>query len=133
MAKRQELIFLAQKAAAQAYAPYSGHAVGAAVSFLHAANIYTGCNIENASYGLTICAERVAICSGVRDGYYRIAQIAIAKLPATDLIYPCGACLQFISEFSDAKTEIILANNQVFKLDELLPRSFQINANYAIV
>lgn len=129
----QKLILLAQKAAAQAYAPYSGCCVGAAVSFLYAPTVYTGCNVENASYGLTVCAERAAICCGVHAGYHRISQIAIAQPKSAEPLYPCGACLQFISEFSDAATEIILADAQVFKLSALLPRAFPINPNYAIV
>ena len=87
---RQKLIDTAKRAAKNAYCPYSGYAVGAAV-LTDDGNIYDGCNIENASYSLTICAERVALFKAIADGHKKITAVCVysdgGKLP-----YPCGAC-----------------------------------------
>jgi cytidine deaminase len=125
-----DLLVLARQAAAAAYSPYSKFKVGAAVLFSGAPRVYTGCNIENASYGLTMCAERVAIFSGVADGHKRITQIAIAVLdenyqPAK-CFQPCGACLQVISEFANHETKILLAGTGRFILRDFLPAPFRL-------
>lgn len=121
----QELINLALKAAAKAYAPYSKFFVGAAVLF-EDESITTGCNVENASYGLCLCAERNAISTAIAQGIEpKIKKIAIAS-PNTDKCYPCGACRQWIYEF--AKDAMIIVkdgkNTIKYSISELLPHSF---------
>ncbi len=123
--KIQELIALAQKAREKAYAPYSKYPVGAAVLF-DGGKIYTGCNIENASYGLANCGERTAIFKGVSEGEKEIMAIAISvqgDTPGT----PCGACRQVIREFGPKALVISAAENGKYlswTLEELLPESF---------
>ncbi len=115
------LIDSAIKARQNAYAPYSDYCVGCAV--LTDNMLYTGCNIENASYGLTMC---------VSAGERKIKAIAIVGSPRgndiTDYAYPCGACRQVIAEFSDKDTVIIVAKSledyKIFTVAELLPESF---------
>ena len=99
--KRKDLIQAAENALKNAYEPYSKFKVGAAV-LTEKNNIYTGCNVENASYGLTICAERNAIFSAVaHEGpAMRIKAMAISTLPAVALGSSCGACRQVIAEFA---------------------------------
>ena len=109
-----------------AYAPYSGFRVGAAV--LACGKVYTGCNVENASYGLTMCAERVAIFKAVSDGCREIEKIAIF---ASSMPYPCGACLQVMEEFCSPHCEVIVATDERverYTLRELLPRPFSKDA-----
>jgi cytidine deaminase len=105
-----------------AYAPYSNFAVGAALLAADG-RIFVGCNVENISYGLTNCAERVAIgaavAAGVRE-FRAVAVVADTRVP----ISPCGACRQVLAEFG--VPEVILANKTErieFRLDELLPRA----------
>lgn len=128
MVEDDELIRAAREVAKNAYSPYSKYRVGAAVKFCGAAQIFTGCNVENASYGLTICAERAAICAGISAGCAQIEKIAIAVVDAhgnpTKAFMPCGACRQFIAEFSDDKTCVIVDNKHTWLLRELLPVSF---------
>lgn len=117
----------ARKAANAAYAPYSGFRVGAAV-LADDDRVFTGCNIENASYGLTNCAERTAVFKAVSDGARRLRAIAVAggtDEPAT----PCGACRQVLAEFCDAGMPVrcvTLDGSSVrdFTLGELLPATF---------
>jgi cytidine deaminase len=104
---RDELIKEAIKAKERAYAPYSNFRVGAAL--LADNKIFTGCNIENASYSLTICAERVAAASAVAGGAKNFKEIAIAS-DSEDFIVPCGACLQFLGEFAE-DLRVILVNS----------------------
>jgi cytidine deaminase len=121
-----ELIEAARQAQENAYAPYSGFKVGAAL--LGSDNkIYTGVNVENGSYGLTICAERNAIGKAVDAGCLKFSSIAVfstASPPAT----PCGACRQVLNEFSP-DMQVICVNNQNeinrFELKQLLPESFR--------
>ena len=123
----QSLLNQALKAAKRAYAPYSQYEVGAAVLTTDG-TVYTGCNVENASHGLTLCAERVAIAKAVADGHRKFAAIAIAagvRTPAS----PCGACLQVLSEFCPTTLPIhctTLDGKMVkkFTLHDFLPRSF---------
>jgi cytidine deaminase len=118
-----ELIAAATAAREKAYAPYSGFTVGAA---LLAANgqIYTGCNVENASYGLTICAERSAVYQAVASGTRDFIAIAVVTKNA---VTPCGACRQVLAEFNPHLV-VIIADSfgrwQAFSLDELLPQAF---------
>lgn len=123
-----ELLEYAAHAAENAYAPYSHFKVGAAVMFKeNPRKVYAGCNVENRSFGLTICAERNAVCSGIIDGCREIQAVAVAaiNLEKTDFSpVPCGACLQFLAEFSTEHTKIILAGSESTKLYALLPVRF---------
>lgn len=118
----------------KAYSPYSGVKVGAALAD-ERGRIFSGCNIENASYGLTICAERVAVVKAISSGSKWIDFILILS-NLRGFAYPCGACRQFIAEFSNRKkgTEIILLSDKgkakTFMLDELLPESFRLRRTY---
>jgi cytidine deaminase len=120
------LIECAIKAKEKAYAPYSNFHVGAAL--LSDNKIFTGCNTENASYSLTICAERVAATNAIVEGAKNFEKIAIAT-EAEDFIVPCGACLQFLAEFAK-DMDVILVNNKgeakLTTLKELLPSPFSI-------
>ena len=107
-----------------AYAPHSQFDVGAAVWIPEGA-IVTGCNVENASYGLTICAERAAICTAVNEGYQQFQAIAIATAGGA---YPCGACRQFLSEFrcdlQVIMVDVLTGARQIRRLSQLLPDAF---------
>lgn len=122
----QKLTEAALAARKNSYSPYSKFAVGAAL-LTKSGEIKTGCNVENASYGLAICAERTAICKAVSDGESEFTLIAVA---ATPLATPCGACRQFIAEFG-GQIEIICVdadsprNFKKWRADELLPERFE--------
>lgn len=103
---RGEVLAAAREAQAAAYAPYSNFAVGAAV-LTSDGTIYHGCNVENASSGLTVCAERVALFNAISDGRMDIAVVAVVT-SAAKLCKPCGACRQVIAEFSQADNPIII-------------------------
>jgi len=124
----EDLLKLASEASKNAYAPYSKFYVGACAIF-DDGSTYKGCNVENASYGLTLCAERNALSSAITDRKTKgLTAIAIFS-PNTKLCYPCGACRQWISEFSkDAK--IILEGEDskpvIHNISELLPYSFKL-------
>jgi len=120
----EDLLAHAERARAFAYAPYSKFAVGAAVD-VGDGSIVTGCNVENASYGLSICAERVALCNAIAQGYTRMRAIAIAG-PQNVATAPCGACRQFMAEF-DPRLPVsytALGGPVHTTLAELLPHSF---------
>lgn len=128
----QQLIKMALEARENAYAPYSHFAVGAAL-LTKEGQVYTGCNIENASYGATNCAERTAIFKAVSEGTKEFVKIAIVGGKVgeeiTEFAYPCGVCRQVMAEFCDVKKMTVLIakseNEFVEKtLDELLPMSF---------
>lgn len=128
----QQLIKLALEARENAYAPYSHFMVGAAL-LTKEGQLYTGCNIENASYGATNCAERTAIFKAVSEGAKEFVKIAIVGGKVgeeiTEFAYPCGVCRQVMAEFCDVKKMTVLIakseNEFVEKtLDELLPMSF---------
>lgn len=122
----KELIEKAREAQTFSYSPYSKFRVGA---FLVSFNdtTYNGCNVENASYGLSNCAERTAIFTAVANGEKSFKSITIVS-DAETYIPPCGACRQVMLEFFDENTEIILANSKnefkVFNINELIPFSF---------
>ena len=127
-----ELINAAKKAAENAYAPYSGFTVGAAL-LGKSGKIYSGCNIESASYSPTNCAERTAFFKAISEGERDFVKIAIVggkALNFSDYCAPCGVCRQVMSEFCDGNFEIILAKNdgefKVLTLNELLPLSFSL-------
>jgi cytidine deaminase len=117
----------ARAAAAHAYAPYSGFRVGAAV--VAGGTIYTGCNVENASYGLTICAERNAIFAAVAAGHQSIEALAVACADAGNTTssaprMPCGACRQVMAEFAAPATPIAIDGVGERRLADLLPQPF---------
>ena len=132
------LLRAARGAAKNAYAPFSKFKVGAAVLTANG-RIFAGCNIENSSYGLTVCAERVAIFKAVSAGQHEIKAVAVfapapqsrisnrkSKIPL--LTPPCGACLQVINEFSE-NPEIVLTNGRstkTYRLKDLLPLGFRL-------
>jgi cytidine deaminase len=124
---RLALIDAARQARSRAYAPYSNFQVGAAV-LTSVGEIFSGCNIENASFGATICAERVAIFKAVAAGHRQFTALAvIAGAPAP--VPPCGICRQVLTEFSP-DCRVIMANLEgewrAALLQELLPLSFQL-------
>ena len=119
-----ELKRRAREAAAHAYAPYSAYPVGAAV--LCGGAIYTGANVENASFGLTVCAERAAIFAAIGAGARRVDAVALyTRTPAT----PCGACLQVIAEFGPDALILCWSEDprgvRRHALKELLPAAFE--------
>jgi cytidine deaminase len=125
----EQLIIAARHAAKNAYAPYSKFRVGAAALFAESGDIYTGCNVENASFGLTICAERVAICKAASENCRQLVKIAIAVVDEYGMpqksFMPCGACLQFMQEFAGTSSpEIIVDGSATYALKDLLPRPF---------
>lgn len=123
----EELMQKAKDVSEKAYAPYSKFSVGACV-LTQNDKTYCGCNFENASFGLSICAERNAIGSAIADGERKIKAIAIYS-PNQDNCAPCGACRQVIYEFSQPDTEVILKNGEelkIYKLSELLPEGFSL-------
>lgn len=121
----QELIDAAADVRERAYAPYSNFKVGAAVE-TEDGEIYTGCNVESASYGLTVCAERVAIWKGISRGVTKFGRIAVV-VDTEELTPPCGVCRQIIWEFC-GDVPVILANlhgdTETIMMSELLPRAF---------
>ena len=120
----EDLFSKALKASKNSYSPYSKFPVGAAVLF-KSGNIFTGCNVENRSYGLTNCAERSARFSGVSSGEREIAAVAIAAPLADYPVGPCGACRQVLTEFAEKNVPVIFGSslkNVVTKtLGELYP------------
>ena len=130
-AEERELVSKAMAMVGKAYAPYSHFQVGAAVRAASGA-IYGGANVENASYGAAVCAERNAIAAAVNAGERRLTAIAVAGGKdgvAADFCPPCGICRQVMREFADPKAfKVILAKSaadvRVFSLDGLLPESF---------
>jgi cytidine deaminase len=98
--KPSELLAEAKSAAKRAYAPYSKFRVGAAL-LSDSGEVFCGANIENASYGLTICAERAALACGVSAGARKFIALALFSPDAETELYPCGACLQVLAEFAD--------------------------------
>lgn len=121
----EKLISAATDARERAFAPYSNFRVGAAVE-AESGTIYIGCNVESASYGLTVCAERVAIWKGISCGEKRFTQIAVV-VDTEDLTPPCGVCRQIIWEFC-GDVPVILSNldgkTETIQMSELLPRAF---------
>jgi cytidine deaminase len=122
----KKLAKLAIDARENAYVPYSKFKVGAAVVTVDG-TIYTGCNIENASYGATNCAERTAIFKAISEGHKEIKAIAVVGDMSTNT-YPCGICRQVIAEFATKDIQIILVKNEdeyiVKTMEELLPGAF---------
>ncbi|HMO85671.1 MAG TPA: cytidine deaminase [Lacipirellulaceae bacterium] len=122
---QESLVEAALAARDAAYAPYSRFRVGAAVRTADG-GVFAGCNVENASYGLTICAERSAVCAAVAAGAPRIVAVAVA---ASGGASPCGACRQVLAEFGPAMEGTLVdagdpAQGRVTTPDKLLPDSF---------
>ncbi len=118
------LLGYAKEAMKHAYAPYSGFCVGAALLTKEGV-VYQGCNIENASYGATVCAERTAILKAVSEGEREFDSIAIV-CSEDRKAYPCGICLQVMSEFLP-EGRVILEDSRgrcVYRVQELLPNAF---------
>ena len=129
-ALRLALVERAKEARKNSYCPYSGFAVGAALLCADG-TVFTGCNVENAAYGSTICAERTALVKAVNDGKRDFKAIAIAGGRAgeepTGICAPCGVCRQVMAEFCGPGFEILLTDGhslQVQTLEELLPLAF---------
>lgn len=123
---RQELIDKALMAMEKAYAPYSNFKVGAAI-LTKEGHVFTGCNVENASYGATICAERCAATKAVSEGYTEFIAIAIVS-SSGKFTYPCGVCRQFLAEFFTDNGIIVLSDSEEgikeFSFFETLPYAF---------
>ena len=122
---KEELIRKANEAREQAYAPYSRYQVGAAVLTADG-QVFTGCNIENAAYPSSLCAERVAIFKAVSEGHRQLRAIAVVTSNGGS---PCGGCRQVMREFGGKQLTVLIADGsgtllEEFTLDELLPRSF---------
>jgi cytidine deaminase len=121
----EPLIEAAKQARLQSVAPFSNFLVGAAVK-TESGKVYTGCNVESASYGLTVCAERVAIWKALSEGERHFTELAVVADTET-LTPPCGTCRQIIWEFARG-AKIVFANlageNETFQMADLLPRAF---------
>ncbi|MBF2022781.1 MAG: cytidine deaminase [Hydrococcus sp. C42_A2020_068] len=127
--EREKLCQAAREVARLAYAPYSKFRVGAAI--LGQRGIYVGTNVENASYGLTLCAERSAFASAIARGERKFQAIAIACIDAPnpeeiESITPCGACRQWIAELAATAEIIICGCDRSFGIEDLLPLSFRL-------
>lgn len=129
----KELVKAAFDAMQKAYAPYSSYKVGAAL-LGKSGKVYSGCNVENAAYGPTNCAERTAFFKAVSEGEREFSKIAVVGGKdgiVTDMFMPCGVCRQVMAEFCDSDFEVIVARSEddftVFPLSELLPFGFSKN------
>jgi cytidine deaminase len=109
----------ARKAAENAYAPYSRFRVGAAL-LCEDGTIITGCNVENRSYGLTICAERGAVCRGIAKGRRSFLALAIAAPDSPDPVGPCGACRQVLSEFMPPDAPVRFGGSGLGRVDAMI-------------
>jgi len=123
----RELLAKAKEVSKNAYAPYSKFGVGACL-LTDDGSTFVGCNFENVSYGLTICAERNAIGTAIANGHRKFKAIALYS-PNEDNCVPCGACRQVLSEFQDGDMDIITEINgepHIYKLSYLMPESFKL-------
>lgn len=125
-----ELLEAARQASRAAYCPYSNFHVGAAIRA--GGRIFTGANVENASYGLTVCAERTASFAAILAGAGRFEAIAVACVDAPEgsapnLLMPCGACRQVLVEFADPETPVIVDRVGRMTLADLLPLAFRLD------
>ncbi|MBS1810919.1 MAG: cytidine deaminase [Acidobacteria bacterium] len=122
----QELVEIARQAREHAHAPYSNFKVGAALECADG-RVISGCNVENSSYGLSMCAERVAIFKAISEGIHEFKQIAVIADTRTP-VRPCGACRQVISDLFPKETAVIMANLhgdiEVIPIQALLPAPF---------
>lgn len=125
----EALLAAARAAGANAHSPYSGWKVGSAALFAETGGaVHRGANVENGSYGLTICGERSAIFAGVVAGGRRLVRIALTCTDSSGAlvakIAPCGACLQVIAEFGSPDTAIVIDGRGTFRLADFLPLPF---------
>jgi cytidine deaminase len=135
--EREALLLAAELASRQAWVPYSDFPVGAAV-LTQEGRTLTGCNIENASYGLTLCAERVALAKALSDGARTFRAVAVwaARTPH-GAVTPCGACRQWLAEFLDAESSEILMRRPEdgsilsLRVMDLLPAAFQLESKHS--
>ena len=123
----KDLLALAKEASKKAYVPYSKFPVGAALE-CKGGKVFTGCNVENAALGSTICAERTAICKAISEGCREFVRIAVYG-ESEGFCMPCGACRQFMSEFDPKGDMEVLAAKAdgryvSYRLRELLPHTF---------
>jgi cytidine deaminase len=126
----QALLQAAREAARRAYCPYSRFPVGAAVQT--EIGVITGCNVENASYGLACCAERVALFAAVACGARRFAQLAVACIAAEPTAsagsrMPCGACRQVIAELMQPEAHVLIDGVGTWRVEDLLPLAFELD------
>ncbi len=128
---KKNLEVLLKKAIAarkKSYSPYSGHKIGAALQMKNG-QVFTGANIENASYGATVCAERTAIWKAISEGAKTPIDEIVIVSDQVDPWPPCGMCLQVLSEFSHPKTKIWIANTKKvvksFSFEDLFPEAFK--------
>ncbi len=134
--KAKNLIVAAERARLASYSPYSEFAVGAAL-MCSDGTVYLGCNIENASYTPTCCAERVAVFKAVSEGRRDFVAIAIVggnkNTAERDFCYPCGVCRQVLAEFCDGKLPVFLGNSKgeilEITLGELIPYTFKLKTD----
>nr|XP_006819514.1 PREDICTED: probable cytidine deaminase-like [Saccoglossus kowalevskii] len=124
MATLVELIELSHKAKEKAYSPYSNFRVGCAL-ITKDGKIFTGCNVENVSFGLSICAERTTLVKAVSEGYQQFDKMVIASDLKNQVISPCGACRQFMVEFGDYDVYLTKPDKTYEKMSsyELLPKT----------
>lgn len=122
------LLSAALAARENAYAPFSKFKVGAALED-SAGRVHTGCNVENATYGLTVCAERVAVWKAISEGARKFRRVAVAA-DTEELAPPCGACRQILWEFC-GNVEIALVNprgkTETYRLQDLFPKPFDVS------
>lgn len=122
-----QLLNQAKEVANNAYAPFSNFRVGACV-LAESGKYYCGCNVENSSYGLTVCAERNAIASAVASGEKKIKAISVFS-PDREMCFPCGACRQVIFEFQDKEIDIVTQYKDGYKvttINKLMPEGFKL-------
>ena len=125
-ALKDKLVLAAKGAMENAYSPYSNFKVGAAV-LGKSGKIYFGCNVENASYGATICAERNALCHGVACGEREFTAVAVVS--NGDIPYPCGICLQVMCELAPNACVVLVdsrGNTELTSVRELIPKGFKL-------
>ena len=123
-----QLISKAKQALNNSYSPYSRFKVGAAL-LTKSGNVYVGTNIENSSFGATVCAERVALFSAVASGEKEFLKIAIVAEKDGEIqneCFPCGICRQTLVEFCDKDFVVVLGENKEYTLDELFPNAFNL-------
>lgn len=120
---------MAKEASRNAYSPFSGFKVGAAL-LTKSGKVFTGCNVENSSYGLSNCAERTAVFKAVSEGETEFSEIVIYA-DSDKIFSPCGACRQVLSEFSSDLKITILSNKETIEtsINELLPLKFTLHKN----
>jgi cytidine deaminase len=127
MITKEQLFSYSKEALENSYSPYSHFKIGAAISTTND-KIFTGCNIENVSFGLTMCGERVALFKAISEGFSKFDAIAITSNTNT-AIFPCGACRQVLFEFSPNIKVYVENDERIYDLTNLLPHSFNsINA-----